>query len=163
MTPEEGDYDSRPDHIRSIENEKAIYRRLGDHAGIVRCYNLSSADPSIQMALMKNGDLRHHLAENIRPERKMQLFWLRTMARTMAHAHHRRVILADIRLDNLLLDDELDVKFADFGESSLMPLDWNLDGPDDMGYSISTDIGQFGAVMFEIVTGESCKFDIFQE
>jgi len=52
-----------------------------------------------------------------------------------------------IRLDNLLLDDGLAVKFADFGESTLMPLDWNLDGPDDFGCSILTDIGQFGAVM----------------
>ena len=162
LTPEEGDYDERPDLISSIEDEKAIYRRLGDHPGIVRCYNPSSAHHSIQMALMKNGDLRHYLAKT-RPERKRQLSWLTRMAQTMAHIHDRRVILADIRLDNLLLDDEFDVKFADFGESTLMPLDWDLDGPDDLGYSILTDIGQFGAVMFEIVTSESCKFDIMQD
>lgn len=162
LTPEEGDYDERPDLIRSIEDEKAIYRRLGDHPGIVRCYNPSSTHHSIQMALMKNGDLQHYLAET-RPGKKTQLSWLTEMAHTMAHIHNRRVIIADIRLDNLLLDDDLAVKFADFGESTLMPLDWSLDGPDDLGCSILTDIGQFGAVMFEIVTGQSCKFDIIQD
>ncbi len=161
LTPEEGNYDERPDLIRSIEHEKAIYRRLGDHSGIVRCYNSSSAHHSIQMTLMKNGDLRHHLAET-RPERKTQLSWLIEMAQTMTYIHHRRVIIADIRLDNLLLDDKLAVKFADFEGSTLMPLDWKLDGSDDFGCSILTDIGQFGAVMFEIITGQSCKFDIMQ-
>ncbi|KAF7511161.1 hypothetical protein GJ744_005058 [Endocarpon pusillum] len=162
LTPEEGDYDERPDLIRSIEDEKAIYRRLGDHHGIVRCYNSSSIHHSIQMALMNKGDLRHYLAET-RPGKRMQLSWLAEMAHTMAYIHNRRVIIADIRLDNLLLDDDLAVKFADFGESTLMPRDWNLDGSDDLGYSILTDIGQFGAVMFEIVTGQSCKFDIMQD
>ena len=162
LTPKEGDYDERPDLISSIEDEKAIYRRLGDHPGILRCYNLSSSQHSIQMALMKNGDLRHYLAET-RPEREQQLSWLTEMAHTMAYVHHRRIILADIRSENLLLDDDLAIKFADFGNSTLMPLEWDLDGSDDLGFSIFTDIGQFGAVMLEILTGQKCKFDIFQD
>jgi serine/threonine protein kinase len=160
LTPVEGDYDERPDRIRSLEDEKAIYRRLDDHHGIVRCYNLSSAHHSIQMALMENRDLRHYLAK-ARPGRKMQLSWLTEMARTMAYIHYRRVIVADIRLDNLLLDDNLAVKFTDFGESTMMPLDWNLEGTDDLGFSILSDIGQFGAVMYEIVTGREYKFVIW--
>ena len=162
LTPKEGDYDERPDLISSIEDEKAIYKRLGDHPGIVRCYNLSSADHSIRMDLMKNGDLRHYLAET-RPLKKTQLYWLSKMAQTMAYIHEHRIIIADIRLDNLLLDDDLSVKFTDFGESTLMSLDWDLDGPDDLGYSLMTDIGQFGAVMFEIVSGQKCIFDLMQD
>ena len=161
-TPNEGDYDERPNLLSAIDDEKAIYRRLGDHPGILSCYNLSSSEHSIQMALMKNGDLRHYLAET-RPERKQQLSWLTQMAHTMAYVHNRRIILADIRSENLLLDDDLAIKFADFGNSTLMPLEWDLDGCDDLGFSISTDIGQFGAVMLEIVTGQECKFDIFQD
>lgn len=159
---EEGDYDEHPDLIRWIEDEKAIYKRLGDHPGIVRCYNPSSTHHYIQMALMKNGDLEHYLAEK-RPGKKTQLSWLSEMAHTIAYIHNRRVIVVDIRLPNLLLDDDLAVKFVDFSESTLMPLDWSLDGSDDDGHSILTDIGQFGAVMFEIVTGQSCIFDITEE
>lgn len=161
LTPEEGNYDERPDLIRSIQDEKAIYRRLGDHPGIVRCFNLSSSDASIQMDLMKNGDLRHYLAETW-PEKSTQLSWLASVAHTMSYIHGHRIIIADIRLDNLLLTDDLCVKFSDFGESAMMPLDWDLNGSDDLGFSIMTDIGQFGAVMFEIVTGQTCKFDLAQ-
>ncbi|KAK2812763.1 hypothetical protein FQN50_001092 [Emmonsiellopsis sp. PD_5] len=161
LTPEPGNYDERPDLIHSIQDEKAIYRRLGDHPGIVRCFNLSSDDPSIQMDLMKNGDLRHYLAEK-RPEKSTQLSWLTSMAHTMSYIHGYRIIIADIRLDNLLLTEDMCVKFCDFGESAMMPLDWDLNGTDDLGFSILTDIGQFGAVMFEIVTGQKCKFDLAQ-
>ncbi|KIW36770.1 uncharacterized protein PV06_11059 [Exophiala oligosperma] len=162
-TPEAGDYDIRSDLISSLERERAVYRRLGNYPGIVHCYNLSSTDHSIQMDLMKKGDLRHYLAQlEIRPEKKIQLSWLANMAQTLGYIHDRRVIVADIRLDNLLLDDQLAIRFSDFGESTLMPLDWDLDGDDDDGYSILTDLGQFGAVMFEIVTGQGCKFDLMQ-
>ncbi|EXJ88300.1 hypothetical protein A1O1_05230 [Capronia coronata CBS 617.96] len=44
-----------------------------------------------------------------------------------------------------------------------MPLEWNLQGDDGDGYSILTDLGQFGAVKFEIVTGQSCKFGLMQD
>ncbi|KAK5284785.1 hypothetical protein LTS03_008709 [Exophiala xenobiotica] len=161
LTPKEGDYDERPPLIESIEVEKAIYKRLGDHYGIVRCHNLKSTDVSIQMDLM-NGDLRHYLAGN-RPERKTQLSWLTKIAHTMAYIHEHRIIIADVRLDNLLLDDTLEVKFCDFGESTLMPLDWDLDGTDDLGFSVLTDIGQFGAAMYEVITGLRCKFDLTQD
>ena len=33
---------------------------------------------------------------------------------------------------------------------------------DDEGFIIYTDIGQLGAVMHEVVTGERCEFDLFK-
>lgn len=161
LTPKEGDYDERTPLIESITDEKAIYKRLGNHYGIVRCHNLESADPSIQMDLM-NGDLRHYLAAN-RPERKTQLLWLTKLAHTMAYIHEHRIIIADIRLDNILLDDAGTVKFCDFGESTLMPLDWDLDGTDGLGFSVLTDVGQFGAAMYDVITGLRCKFDLTKD
>lgn len=161
LTPEEGDYDERPPLIESIQVEKAIYKRLGDHPGIVRCHNLESTDVSIQMDLM-NGDLRHYMADNT-PERTTQLSWFTQIAHTIAYIHEHRIIVADIRLDNLLLDDTLAVKFCDFGESALMPLKWDLNGTDDLGFSVSTDIGQFGVVMYEVTTGLKCKYDLLQD
>ena len=94
LTPKEGDYDERPPLIESIMVEKAIYKRLGEDYGIVRCHNLESTDISIQMDLM-NGDLRHYLVGN-RPARKTKLFWLTKLAHTMAYVHEHRVIIADI-------------------------------------------------------------------
>ncbi|EXJ78092.1 hypothetical protein A1O3_09253 [Capronia epimyces CBS 606.96] len=44
-----------------------------------------------------------------------------------------------------------------------MPLDWDLNGCDNDGYSVMTDLGQFGAVMFEMVTGQRCRFDLLHD
>lgn len=159
--PKEGDYDERATAIEALENEKAIYRRLGDHSGIIRCYNLQSTDPSIQMPLME-GDLRHYLDET-RPARATLLSWLTQLAHAMAHIHSRRVIIGDFRLDNIVYDENMSIKLVDFSESSLMPLDWDLDGCDGSGFSIWTDLGQFGAVMFDMITGQRCAFDIYHD
>ncbi|KAH0834547.1 serine/threonine protein kinase [Fonsecaea pedrosoi] len=164
LAPKEGEYDLLADLVGSLERERAIYKRLGSHPSIMRFYNLSSADPSIQMDLIVNGDLRHYLAAlETPPGKKTQLSWLINMAQTLAYIHQRRVIVADIRLDNLLFDDQLAIKFTDFGESTLVPLHWDLQGDDGDGYSNLTDIGQFGVIMFEIVPGQRCKFDPMQD
>ncbi|KIW25605.1 uncharacterized protein PV07_08771 [Cladophialophora immunda] len=71
----------------------------------------------------------------------------------MAYIHEHRIIIADIRLDNLLLDDTLAINFCDFGESTSMPLEWDLHNTGELGYLILADIGQFGAVIYRIITG----------
>ena len=162
ITPPEGSYDHRAVLKKVFEGEKAIYQRLGDHPGIVRCLNALTPDHMIRMPLMINGDLRHYLAK-VRPTRERQLTWLIGAAQTLAYIHSRRVVMTDLRLDNLLLDDEWALKFADFGNSILMPLEWNLEGTVDEGFSILTDIGQFGRIMFEVIAGRKCKFDLFQK
>jgi hypothetical protein len=81
----------------------------------------------------------------------------------MAYIHEHQTIIANIRLDNLLLDDAWAVKFCDSGESTLMPLDWDIDGTNDLGFSILTDIGQFGAAIYEVITGLTCEFDLTQD
>ena len=109
-----------------------------------------------------DGDLRHYLADN-RPDKATQLSWLTQLAHTMAYTHSGRVIIADFRLDNVVVDDKMRIKLLDFSESTLIPLDCDLEGCDDAGFSIYSDIRQFGAVMYELVTGQRCNFDIYQE
>ncbi|KIW85358.1 hypothetical protein Z517_00748 [Fonsecaea pedrosoi CBS 271.37] len=158
----EGDYDERATAVKAFEHEKAIYRRLGDHPGIIRCYNLQSPDPSIQMPLME-GDLRHYLDQTTRPGKETLLSWMTQLAHAMSHIHSRHVIIADFRLDNVVFDEKMRIKLVDFSECSLMPLDWDLDDCDENGFSTWTDIGQFGAVMFDMITGQCCAFDIYQD
>ena len=160
VTPNEGECGARPPLTEVFQYEKAIYQRLGNHYGIVRCYNLESTDISIEMELM-GGNLRHYLANN-RPEQGTRLAWLATIAHTMAYIHEHRTIITDLCLENLLLDknDATKVKICDFSESALMPLEWDFTGTDEFGFSILTDIGQFGAVMYEVVTGHRCTYDL---
>ncbi|OAL37169.1 hypothetical protein AYO20_03647 [Fonsecaea nubica] len=136
--PQEGDFDYRGVLIRALQNEKDIYRRIGPHEGVTPCYNVSSTPAALQMPLMGE-DLHRHLAQN-RPGRKTQLAWLRRLAGTLAHIHYP-------------------LSARDRGRCP----SWDLEGPDALGYSILSDIGQLGAVMFLIVTGRTgrtCQFHL---
>lgn len=157
-----GDYDEVAAAVSSFKHEKTIYKRLGDHPGIIRCYNADSEDVSIQMPLMK-GDLGQYLADEARPGRVRQLSWLLQFVRAMAYTHSKRVIICDIRLENIVYDDDMNLRLIDFSESSSMDPEWDLKGCDRYGCSIMTDIGQFGSVMFEMITGQHCYFDIYQD
>lgn len=143
----------------SLEREKEVYRRLGNYDGIVSCLDLSG--DGIQMALMTHGNLRDYLSQNA-TSKFVRLNWLRDMARTLVYVHDRRVIVADVATRNFLLDSHLSVKMSDFTESSILPLTVDMQNVDDSGYSVFTDIGQLGAVMYEVVTGKACEFDLFK-
>lgn len=147
-------------NIKALQHEQDIYQRLGKCDGVVPY--ISFSETTTQLALMKNGDLRTYLTRN-RPSRSLQLLWFREMARALAQIHDRRVIVADIASRNFLLDSDLSIKFCDFTESTKMPLDTHMETANDNGYSIRTDIGQLGAVMYEVVTGERCEFDLFKD
>ncbi|KAL9110387.1 MAG: hypothetical protein Q9227_005118 [Pyrenula ochraceoflavens] len=161
LTPNPGDYDDRQIGIQYIQDEKAIYRRLQQYPGIIQCYDLDSTDHSIQMKLLEKGDLRHYLART-KPDRRTQLSWLVDLAYTLVYVHEHRIVVCDLRTDNILLDDDFSVKMIDFSESIMMPPDWDMQGTVDLGYSISTDIGAFGTIIYEIVTGQHCKFNLLQ-
>ena len=150
-------------NIESLHHEQEIYHRLGKHDGIVPCVSFSKT--STQLAYMSNGDLRAYLARGNRPTKSLQLAWFCDMARTLAYIHDQCIIVADLASRNFLLDSDLTVKFCDFTESVMFPLGGStcIETVDDEGYSIQTDIGQLGAVMYEVVVGQRCEFDLFKD
>ncbi|PYH42833.1 uncharacterized protein BP01DRAFT_124844 [Aspergillus saccharolyticus JOP 1030-1] len=107
---------------------------------------------------MGNGELRSYSTQN-QPSKSLQLSWFRSMAPSLAQVHDRRVIFTDIATRKLLRDVDLKVKICDFTESMLPPLDTCMETADWAGYSIDTDIGQLGAVIYEVVVGEKSEFD----
>lgn len=145
-------------NIESIQHEQAIYHRLAGCEDVVPVLDHSETTTSLR--LIEHGDLHSFLQKNS-PSRTLQLSWFRSMARALAQVHERKVIVADIATRNFLLDAELKLKICDFTESFDMPLDTSMETADVAGYSIHTDIGQLGAVMYEVVVGEKCEFDIF--
>jgi serine/threonine protein kinase len=156
--------DSTDDDVASnaevIKREQDVYRRLGQCEGVVPCINFS--ETSIQLAFMENGDLRTYLTKT-RPSKPLQLSWFREMARALARIHDHGIIVADIASRNFLVAGDLSIKFCDFTESSIMPPSTNMETVDDSGYSIQTDTGQLGAVIYEVVTGARCEFDLFKD
>ena len=145
--------------LEILEHEKGVYRRLGKHQGIVDCFD--TAGVGIQLALMEGGNLWDHLTKN-QPSSSVLIGWLRDMARTLVYIHDQRVIVADIATRNFLLDAHQTIKISDFSEASILPLTADMHTADDSGYSMYTDIGQLGAVIYEVVTGKRCEFDLYK-
>ncbi|KAK2762067.1 hypothetical protein FQN54_001074 [Arachnomyces sp. PD_36] len=103
------------------------------------------------------------LSRHGKPSQSLQVSWFREMARTLAYIHSRRVIVADIASRNVLLDSNLSIQICDFTKSIIMPLDTCMEIAEEGGYSVQMDIGQLGAVIYEVVVGEKCTFDIFKD
>lgn len=151
-------------NIQSLRREQDVYHRLQGlederSGGVVRCIGVSSE--ATQLAYMANGDLRTYLTK-FRPSNKLQLTWFHEMARTLGYIHDRRVLVADIASRNFLLDSHLSLKFCDFSEASLLPLESDMETVDDNGFTIQIDVGLLGAVMYEVITGNKCEIDLFK-
>jgi serine/threonine protein kinase len=146
-------------NIMVIQREQEVYRRLQQCDGVLSY--ISFSETTTQLALMKNGDLRSYLSQN-QPSKALQLSWFRQMAHALCNIHDRSVIVADIACQNLLLDSTLAIKFCDFTESTIMPQNTDMETADDNGYSIQTDIGQLGKVIYEVVSGEHCEFELHE-
>lgn len=155
-------------NIDVIQREQDVYRRLSPTVddqldGVVPYVELSPK--ATHLANMKNGDLRAYLERHDnKPPLALQISWFRQMARALERIHDRRVLVADIASRNFLLDSNLSIKFCDFTEATVLPFDSTMETVDDNGYSIQTDIGELGAVMYEVVTGgQKCRFDLFKD
>ncbi|EXJ82317.1 serine/threonine protein kinase [Capronia epimyces CBS 606.96] len=172
--------DMREFIIEQIYREKWIFQTLSDCEGVVPCFDLDSPDVSICMRYMGKGSLRSYLesekenendnhnhnpnhSHNHRLDQHTRVRWLKSMAHTLSNLHRRRVIVTNLRSDNFLIDDTMSIYLANFGECSVMPLTWDMSTPNLDGEGVATDIGQFGAVMFEVITGHHCTFDMMQE
>ncbi len=69
---------------------------------------------------------------------------------------HRRV--------TIYLTTTCRTKWAGFGESIMVLLNLDMeDVVDELGFSVWTGIGAFGAAMFEIVIDQHCRFNLLQD
>lgn len=147
---------------RFIEHEKEVHRRLQGCYGVVRCLSLASPG-MIQMEVMRKGNLyaylRHARMTRNYPSRDVQLSWFRDLARALVGIHDRRVMFVSFFTRNLLLSMDLTIKFSDFGRSILLPPEIDMRTTERYGYSISMDIGQFGMILYQVITGgQYCDF-----
>jgi hypothetical protein len=70
--------------------------------------------------------------------------------------------VTDIASRNFFLALGLSANLGDFTKSTKLPLDACMQTVDKGGYSIQTDTGQLGAVIYEVVVGDICEFGIFK-
>jgi len=66
------------------------------------------------------GDLLHYVKRKKRLDEEKTRYIFKQIVYGMAHCHCRSVLHWDIKLDNVLLDNEKGVKLCDFGVSKIM-------------------------------------------
>ena len=74
------------------------------------------------------------------------------MANALVHIDNHRVLVAEIATRNFLLFADLVVKLPDRNQSTILPLDADVETADDSRYSIYT-----------VATGQACKLDLFKD
>ncbi|MCJ1257736.1 hypothetical protein MMC24_005562 [Lignoscripta atroalba] len=111
----------------SLGVEAAILKVLGSHPRIVK---LKGEEKSgLRLELVPHGRLDEYLKNAASPiSRRDRLKWCRQAAEATAYIHQNGVIHCDIRLGNLLLDENFDIKMCDFQGIYRAPDGMVLDG-----------------------------------
>lgn len=104
-------------HDRGVETDRfqteyKILTVLGQNLRIIRLKGYT--DDGLYLERAVNGDIHEYLTHNATISLQQRLTWCRQAAEAVAYAHLKQVIHCDIRPRNLLLDENLDLKLADF-------------------------------------------------
>jgi serine/threonine protein kinase len=90
-----------------------------NHENIIGIYEVFNNDTYlfIVMEYASQGDLLHYVRSKKKLSEEEALKYFRQLIYGVAHIHCRGVLHRDIKLDNILLDDDMGVKICDFGVS----------------------------------------------
>ena len=107
------------------ENEALILKKL-NHSNVCKCYNIFRYNNFLYfiMEFMNNGDLNSFYAANISlnvqiPEDKVWDIFYKCL-NGLDYIHRQGLIHRDIKLSNLFLDDDLNIKIGDFNISAVV-------------------------------------------
>ncbi|XP_042044968.1 SNF1-related protein kinase catalytic subunit alpha KIN10-like [Salvia splendens] len=141
--------------------------KLCVHQHVVRVYEFIDTPTDIYMIMeyMVQGELFDHISRKGRlPEDEARQYFQQIIA-GVEHCHSKNVVHRDLKLENLLLDGQGNVKIADFGLSNIMR-DGNLlrttcgstnyIAPEILSgkhYGHEVDIWSCGAILYSLLCG----------
>ncbi|KKZ65831.1 hypothetical protein EMCG_01216 [[Emmonsia] crescens] len=101
--------------IEALADEANIYRRLGQHVGIIQDFGI--AEHTIELAFANQGDLWKYMERNPRPTDKVVVEWIQCLADVFTYIHSHRVVVNDIDLQNILIHNN-HLKLSDLNNHS---------------------------------------------
>jgi len=106
----------KPDASKKLGHEIAILQKL-DHQHIIKCFGggLDQSHAYLVMPLAKEGDLFEYVNGCGKLEAKEALRIFKQLTSAVNYLHGRGYIHRDLKLENVLLDENRDVLLGDFG------------------------------------------------
>ncbi|RUS25859.1 hypothetical protein BC938DRAFT_471546 [Jimgerdemannia flammicorona] len=103
-------------HTSMITREIHHHRRL-HHPNIARLYEILPTESHIYVVTeyCQNGELFETLLKETRFTERKARFWFEQLCRAVAYCHAKKVVHRDLKLENILLDADNNVKVCDFG------------------------------------------------
>lgn len=145
--------------VRFIIREQHVYERFVERGGHKRVLRYDGIFGSgIRLEYAPNHNLRSYLEkhDDVAMEKKGR--WAVQIAEALDFIHQSGVIHGDLTWHNILLDEDLDIKLADFAGSSLDGSEFLVAVTPSHRYpgptvSIKGDLFAFGSVLYQLLTG----------
>jgi len=158
-----------PNRRKSVKREIKLMEKM-KHPHIIRLYEVIDTDKYVILVMEYVGGGSLHGYLKSKPKRRLEEHEARRIFRQVLegikYCHSRCITHRDIKLENLLLDDKLNIKIIDFGFSTCIPNDKKIKifcgTPSYMAPEIvakteycgpPADIWALGVLLFTILSG----------
>lgn len=128
-----------------IRREVETMKKLKDCANIVQLLDFIEEGNHVYLVMeyLRNGELFMYIGDGLRED--VALFYTRQLVLALEHMHANNITHRDLKLENILVDEEWNLKVCDFGVSR----HFRSDG----GTLLTTFCGSPGYVAPEVVQG----------
>ncbi|QSS52371.1 hypothetical protein I7I53_07987 [Histoplasma capsulatum var. duboisii H88] len=157
-------------NLTACKTEADVYIILCSHQLIAKCLNIGPEKQYLDLEYYPNGNLKTYVARNRASVTNMDLRrWACQMVESVAYIHSKGVRHSDIRLDQWLVDANLNARLSDFNASGFdyqpglglkQTQAQGLESPShylprdpEADSTVESDLFALGSALYELVTG----------
>ncbi|KAK5109308.1 hypothetical protein LTR62_007182 [Meristemomyces frigidus] len=147
--------------LLDLQRESDVYSRIAGQPHFLKMIEFSTAQGIVLQGL-PNGTLRQYLqTEGPQISNSQRLGWARSIASALRSLHVAKVVHADAKLENVLLDEESKAYLIDFSGSwidgkpgsAIESVRFFLPRDVDSDSTVQTDLFSLGSTIYEVMTG----------
>ncbi|CAI5450774.1 unnamed protein product [Caenorhabditis angaria] len=161
-----------PSSLQKLFREVKIMKQL-DHPNIVKLYQVMETEQTLYLVLeyASGGEVFDYLVAHGRMKEKEARAKFRQIVSAVQYLHSKNIIHRDLKAENLLLDQDMNIKIADFGFSNTfspgLKLDTFCGSPPYAAPELfsgkkydgpEVDVWSLGVILYTLVSG-SLPFD----